>query len=87
MTAWVMLEHVLVKNRIVNLGHRQREAERQISDLNRDIRELNGRIEESLSRKNLQDTLARRRTRLRPIQPGAPIVISSAAPPARPSAP
>ena len=77
-TGWVLLEHVLVKNRIVNLGHRQREIEREITDLDHDIRGLNLRIEESLSRKNLQESLAKRRTRLRPIQAGAPIVINSA---------
>ena len=77
-TGWVLLEHVLMKNRIVNLGHKQREAERETADLDRDIRGLSLRIEESLSRKNLQDTLARRRTRLRPIQPGAPIIITAA---------
>jgi hypothetical protein len=83
----VLLEHVLVKNRIVNLGHQQREVERQIAELDHDVRGLNGRIEESLSRKNLQDSLARHRTRLRPIQAGAPIVISSTTSPARPSTP
>lgn len=77
-TGWVLLEHVLVKNRIVDLGHRQREVERELALLNGDIRGLNLRIEESLSRKNLQDTLAKRRTRLRPIQAGAPIIISAA---------
>ncbi|MCE9520054.1 MAG: hypothetical protein K8R87_10955 [Verrucomicrobia bacterium] len=77
-TGWVLLEHVLVKNRIVNLGHQQQEAEHEIDNLNRDIRGLNVRIEEALSRKNLQSTLAKRRTRLRPIQPGAPIIITAA---------
>ncbi len=77
-TSWVLLEHVLVKNRIVNLGRLQQDAEGDIADLNRDIRGLNLRIEEALSRKNLQSTLARHRTRLRPIQPGAPIIISAA---------
>ncbi len=77
-TGWVLLEHVLVKNRIVNLGHKQRAAESEIANLDRDIRSLNLQIEESLSRKNLQDALAKRRTRLRPIQPGAPIIITAA---------
>ena len=76
-TGWVLLEHVMVKNRIVQLGHQQREAEREIASLDRDIRGLNLRIEESLSRKILLDTLARRRTRLRPIQAGAPIIITA----------
>ncbi len=77
-TGWVLLEHVLVKNRIVNLGHMQHQAEGEIAGLNRDIRGLHLRIEEALSRKNLQQTLAQRRTRLRPIQPGAPIIITAA---------
>ena len=74
-TSWVLLEHVLVKNRIVELGHRQRDVEREIASLEHDIRSLNLRQEEVLSRTNLQDKLAQRRTRLRPILPGAPIVI------------
>jgi hypothetical protein len=82
-TGWVLLEHVIVKNRIVNLGHKQREVEREIATLDGDIRSLNLRIEESLSRKNLQDTLARRRTRLRPIQAGAPVIISAASRPTK----
>ena len=82
-TGWVLLEHVLVKNRIVNLGHKQRDVEREIASLDGDIRSLNLRIEESLSRKNLQDTLARRRTKLRPIHAGAPIIISTASRPTK----
>ncbi len=82
-TGWVLLEHVLVKNRIVQLGHHQREAEREIDDLDREIRGLNLQIEELLTRKNLQDTLANRRTRLRPIRPGAPFVIKAAGQPAK----
>lgn len=80
-TGWVLLDHVLVKNRIVNLGHQQHQAECDIADLNRDIRGLHLRIEEALSRKNLQAALARHRTRLRPIQPGAPIIITASGQP------
>lgn len=84
--AWVLLEHVLAKNRIATLGAQQRDAERESVALEAEISSLNLRIEEQLSRKNLMKALTDRRTRLRPIQPGTPIPVSVAdsASPAQP---
>lgn len=74
-SGWALLEHVLAKNRILDLGHRQHAAEQEISALEREIRDLNLGVEEALSRKALMGRLAASRTRLRPIQPGAIILI------------
>lgn len=82
-SGWVLLEHVLAKNRILDLGRRQQAIEGEIATLGREIRALNLRVEEASSRKNLMAKLAAARTRLRPIQPGAPIIV----PAQRPTAP
>lgn len=71
----ILLQHTLAKNRIYETGRHQREAERDIAQLRQDIHSINLKIEESLSRKNLMQSLATHRTRLRPIQPGTPILI------------
>ncbi len=74
--AWILLQDIMVKNRIAALGMEQREAEKEITALEQDISSLNVRIEEQLSRKNLMMKLTEQRTRLRPIQPGTSIPIS-----------
>lgn len=74
-SGWILLVHTLAKNRIYESGRRQREAEREIAQLHQDIHAINLKIEEALSRKNLMQSLATYRTRLRPIQPGTPILI------------
>ena len=74
-SAWVLVEHALAKNRLIELGRQQREAEFESSELDRDIRRLTLSIGEECSRKNLQDRLAMNRTRLRPISSGAPILV------------
>ena len=74
-SAAILLKHTLAKNRIYETGWRQREAEREIAQLHQDIHAINLKIEEALSRKNLMQSLATHRTRLRPIQPGTPILI------------
>ena len=74
-SAAILLKHTLAKNRIYETGRRQREAEREIAQLHQDIHAINLKIEEALSRKNLMQSLATHRTRLRPIQPGTPILI------------
>jgi hypothetical protein len=82
----ILLEHIVVKNRIAALGVLQRDAEKEITSLDQEISSLNLRIDEQLSRKNLISKLAEHRTRLRPIQPGTSIPISlrkSAADPSR----
>lgn len=76
----ILLEHTLAKNRIYDTGRRQREAEREIAQLHLDIHAINLKIEEALSRKNLMQSLATHRTRLRPIQPGTPILVRAAIP-------
>jgi len=73
--AWILLEHILVKNRIAALGTQERDAEKESIALESEISSLNLRIEEQLSRKNLMAKLAEYRTRLRPIQPGSPIPV------------
>ncbi len=74
--AGILLEDIMVKNRIAALGAQQRDAEREIATLDQEISSLNLRIEEQLSRKNLMTKLTEQRTRLRPIQPGTSIPIS-----------
>lgn len=76
----ILLKHTLAKNRIYETGRRQREAERDIAQLHQDIHAMNLKIEEALSRKNLMQSLATHRTRLRPIQPGTPILIRTSLP-------
>ena len=82
--AWVLVEHALAKNRLIEISRRQREVEHQISETDRDVRSLELKIGEALSRTNLMNKLAENRTRLRPIVPGAPIIVKSAPPPASP---
>ncbi len=79
-SGWILLVHTLAKNRIYESGRHQREAEREIAQLHQDIHAINLKIEEALSRKNLMQSLATHRTRLRPIQPGTPILIRTSAP-------
>lgn len=76
--AWVLVEHALAKNRLIEIGRRQREVEHETSELEREIRGFDLKIGESLSRQNLMDKLAVNRTRLRPIVPGAPIIVKAA---------
>ena len=80
--AWILLEHILVKNRIASLGTQQRDAEKESIALEAEVSSLNLRIEEQLSRKNLMTKLAEHRTRLRPIQPGSaiPVQVNVSAP-------
>ncbi|MEI6536141.1 MAG: hypothetical protein WCN98_12410 [Verrucomicrobiaceae bacterium] len=82
-SGWILLMHTLAKNRIFEVGRRERDAEREIAQLHQDIHVLNLKIEESLSRKNLMQSLATHRTRLRPIQPGSPILIHASLPSTR----
>ena len=61
--------HVQTRNKIHALGRQQSEVEREIAALEQEIRGLEMRVEESLSRKNLTDRLAAQRTQLRAITP------------------
>ena len=63
------LEHVLTKNRIHAIGRHQREVEAEIADLDQNARSFNLKIEEALSRQDLMEKLADRRTKLKKIQP------------------
>jgi hypothetical protein len=73
--AWILLQDIMVKNRIAALGTQFRDAERESTQLDQEISSLNLRIEEQLSRQNLMTRLTQQRTRLRPIQPGTSIPI------------
>jgi cell division protein FtsL len=63
------LVHTVTRNKTVATGRRQAEVEREITALEQDMRSLEMKIEEALSRKNLTDRLATQRTKLRDITP------------------
>jgi cell division protein FtsL len=62
------LEHVLTKNRIHALGKQQRLIEKEISDQEQSARNLDIKIAESLTRKNLMEKLSERGTKLKGIK-------------------
>lgn len=63
------LVHTLTRNKTVAIGRMQGEVEREIAKLEQEMRTLDMKIEEALSRKNLTDRLATQRTQLRDITP------------------
>lgn len=63
------LVHTVTRNKTVGVGRLQADVEREIAALERDMQELDMKIEEALSRKNLTDRLATQRTQLRDITP------------------
>lgn len=65
--AWILIGHVLAKNRIIEVGRDQREAEHEIADLKREIRDIEGKIDELKQPKNIKKRLTENRTRLRDI--------------------
>ncbi len=76
------LLHTVTRNKTVAVGREQSEVEREIAMLDESIRELDMKIEEALSRKNLTDRLAAQRTKLRDITPEEIVLV-----PAVPAAP
>lgn len=65
----VALLHTVTRNKTVATGRKQAEVEREIANLEQEMRGLDMKIEEALSRKNLTDRLATLRTQLRDIAP------------------
>lgn len=69
--------HALTRNKIHAIGRQQSLVEGEIAGFEDEVRTLEMKIEESLSRKNLTERLAARRTKLREISPESIIRISS----------
>ena len=63
------LVHILVKNKTHAIGRQQEAVEREIAELERQMRSLDMKIEESLSRKVLTDRLVSQRSTLKTILP------------------
>jgi len=74
----VGLVHILTKNKTHALGRQQRIVAREIETIQKDIRSLNMKIDEALSRKNLTDRLTSQRSKLKAIAPENIIRISAA---------
>lgn len=71
------LAHILTKNKTHALGKQQGAVEREIVAMEQEVRDLNMKIEESLSRKNLTDRLIAQRSKLKVILPDNIIRITS----------
>lgn len=69
--------HTLTRNKIHAIGRQQSVVEGEIAGFEDEVRTLEMKIEESLSRKNLTERLAARRTKLRDISPDSIVRISS----------
>lgn len=80
------LVHTLARNKTHSIGRQQAAMEREIAGLEEEMRALDIKIEEALSRKNLTDRLAARRTQLRDITPETMIRISVTEPTSPPAA-
>lgn len=63
------LTHILVRNKIHAVGRQQTSMEREMVALEEQMRDINMKIEESLSRKNLTDRLISNRSKLKSILP------------------
>src|SRR3954447_25444208 len=61
------LLYTVTRNKTVAVGRQQAEVEREIATLQSNMRAIDLKIEEALSRKNLSDRLAAQRTKLRDI--------------------
>jgi hypothetical protein len=72
------LVHILTKNKTHAIGRQQREVEQEIAVIQQDMRGLNMKIEEALSRKNLTDKLVSRRSKLKAIAPENIVRVSAA---------
>lgn len=71
------LAHILTKNKTHALGKQQGVVEREIIAMEQEARDLNMKIEESLSRKNLTERLIAQRSKLKVILPDNIIRITS----------
>lgn len=69
------LLHIFTKNRTYAIGRQQEMMEREISALEQEIRTLDMKVGEALSRKNLTDRLTSQRSKLKNIQPGSIIKV------------
>jgi TolA-binding protein len=74
------LVYIFTKNQTYALGRQQTAVEREIVELEEEIRSLNMKVGEALSRKNLTDRLTSQRSKLKNIQPGSIIKVTPAAP-------
>lgn len=72
------LLHIFTKNRTYAIGRQQELVEREISGLEQEIRTLDMKVGEALSRKNLTDRLTSQRSRLKNIQPESIIKVPPA---------
>lgn len=68
--AGIALMNIVTKNRTHSIGRRQAMVEKEIADLEAEIRSLDMKIGEALSRKNLTDRLTSQRSKLKTILPG-----------------
>jgi hypothetical protein len=71
------LAHIFTKNKTHALGKQQGLVESEIVAMEQEARDLNMKIEESLSRKNLMDRLIAQRSKLKVILPDNIIRITS----------
>ncbi len=71
------LFYILIKNKTHALGKQQSLVEHEITKMEQDIRGLNMKIEELLSRKNLTDRLIAQRSKLKAILPENIVRINS----------
>lgn len=74
------LVYIFTKNQTHALGRQQTAVEREITELEEEIRSLNMKVGEALSRKNLTDRLTSQRSKLKNIQPGSIIKVTPPAP-------
>ena len=63
------LTHILVRNKTHAIGRQQTAVEKEMGQLQGQMRSLEMKIEESLTRKNLTDRLIQNRTMLKAILP------------------
>ena len=72
------LLYTVTRNKTVAVGRQQAEVEREIAALEQNMRAIDLKIEEALSRKNLAARLAAQRTKLRDITPGDIVPVPAA---------
>ena len=74
------LMHIFTKNRTYAIGRQQELMESEISALEQEIRTLDMKVGEALSRKNLTDRLTSQRSKLKNILPTSIIKVAPEAP-------